>query len=91
LLIRNRVNAGDMTRLLLGHGADPMSGLRGASLMHWACGCGNLKAAQALAEYFTTAPGQLPPGGFADLRDTPGATPLHWAAAGARYYFTRRI
>ena len=64
-----------MVRLLLQHGANPDCGVRGASLVHWACGCGNLEAARALAEHLSLE-------NIVHLRDASGATPLHWAAAG---------
>jgi Ankyrin repeats (3 copies) len=63
-----------VTRLLLSHGANPYArDHRGATLLHWACGTGHWDAALALLPYCPVT--------VRTTRD--GATPLHWAAAGA--------
>mmetsp|Transcript_45978 Transcript_45978/g.92792 ORF Transcript_45978/g.92792 Transcript_45978/m.92792 type:complete len:342 (+) Transcript_45978:38-1063(+) len=80
-----------MVNLLVQHGANPnpaghpARGLKHGqtSLLHWACGCGNLDAARALAAlppFSTTSQGAQ----LSQLRDASGATLLHWAAAGVR-------
>ena len=66
----------DLIRLLIRHGANPYeTDIRGATLLHWAAGAGNIPAYQALLPYFTT-------GNPSASRD--GATPLHWAVAGVQ-------
>mmetsp|Transcript_18089 Transcript_18089/g.27966 ORF Transcript_18089/g.27966 Transcript_18089/m.27966 type:complete len:638 (+) Transcript_18089:104-2017(+) len=70
------VSSGDMIELLIQHGANPLErDARGASLLHWAAGCGNLDAVKCLLPYF--------PEGVLTATERDGATPLHWAAAGA--------
>ena len=71
------ITSGDLISLLLQHGANPIErDARGVSLLHWAAGCGNLGAVQVLLVHFRQ-------GVFTEApRD--GATPFHWAAAGAK-------
>jgi ankyrin repeat protein len=74
LEIVNRLTSAELARLLVQHGANPRErDYRGATLLHWACGTGNLDAARVLAEWV--------PADAAAERD--GAGCLHWAAAGA--------
>lgn len=62
--------------LLIQHGANPLErDNRGVSLLHWAAGTGNLDAVKELLPHF--------PEGVLELTERDGATPLHWAAAGA--------
>jgi ankyrin repeat protein len=74
LQILDQLHSSDLVSLLIAHGAnaterDP----RGATLLHWACGTGNLRAAHVLSRHVSVS--------AAAERDE--ATPLHWAAAGA--------
>ena len=63
-----------LVALLLSHGAHPYErDSSGATLLHWACGSGNVDAVPSLLQYL--------PVNVTVERD--GATPLHWAAAGA--------
>jgi ankyrin repeat protein len=79
------ISSADLLRLLIHHGANPLErDNRGVSLLHWAAGTGNLAAVYELLPHFETQPSRLECGGGVmerALRD--GATPLHWAAAGA--------
>jgi ankyrin repeat protein len=70
------ISSANVISLLLRHGANPLElDVRGTSLLHWAAGCGNLGAVQVLFPYFENR-------AFTKAtRD--GATPFHWAAAGA--------
>lgn len=75
------VTSAQMIRLLIKHGGNPVEkDVRGVSLMHWAAGAGNLDGLKELVDAL--------PGGIEEAvhmkagRD--GATPLHWAAAGAK-------
>ena len=59
---------------LITHGANPLEqDSRGATLLHWACGCGNLDAVKCLVKWIDV--------NYSIERD--GGTSLHWAAAGA--------
>lgn len=70
------ITSGQVIALLLHHGANPMElDARGVSLLHWAAGCGNLEAVNVLLPYFKD-------GVFTEAQRD-GATPFHWAAAGA--------
>ena len=70
------ITSGEMVSLLIQHGANPLErDARGATLLHWAAGTGNLGASQVLLDFFKD-------GVFTDAQRD-GATPLHWAAAGA--------
>jgi ankyrin repeat protein len=86
-----------LIRLFIQHGAPVMERDRcGVTLLHWACGTGNLDAAVELMQHMTTKDeirpthSLLPNGTGTDnsavwlLTDRDGATPLHWAAAGTR-------
>jgi ankyrin repeat protein len=74
------ITSGEMIELLIQHGANPLErDNRGVSLLHWAAGTGNLKGVQALFPYFDRAESSAC---FAEA-ERDGATPLHWAAAGA--------
>jgi ankyrin repeat protein len=74
LEIVDRLDSAELARLLVQHGANPRErDCRGATLLHWACGTGNLEAARVLSEWV--------PADAAAERD--GAGCLHWAAAGA--------
>ena len=70
------ITSGQLLELLIEHGANPFErDNRGVSLLHWACGTGNLDACTVLLKYFTN---------FEELQtERDGATPLHWAVAGA--------
>ena len=71
------ITSAEITCLLLQHGANPMElDARGVSLLHWAAGCGNLHVVKVLLPYF-------PEGAFTKA-ERDGATPFHWAAAGAK-------
>lgn len=64
----------NLTVLLVQHGANPKErDHRGATLLHWACGCGNWKVAAELISHCSAW----------DDQSRDGSTPLHWAAAGA--------
>jgi ankyrin repeat protein len=74
LEILDRLHSSDLVSLLIAHGANATErDHRGATLLHWACGTGNLRAAHVLSRHVSVS--------AAAERD--GATPLHWAAAGA--------
>lgn len=96
------VTSAQLVGYLIQHGSNPWeTDVRGASLFHWAAGCGNLDGLQELVHCcnilgyvpqgredhsFHTAMTSSNPGVHAAIlwkasRD--GATPLHWAAAGA--------
>jgi ankyrin repeat protein len=66
-------NNDHLEELLISHGANPLEQSRGATLLHWACGSGNLDAVKCLLPYIHV--------NFELDRD--GAIPMHWAAAGA--------
>ena len=69
------ITTADMTGLLIQHGANPLDrDNRGATLLHWAAGSGNLGCVKLLLRLFKD-------GVFTET-DREGATPLHWAAAG---------
>lgn len=71
------ITSAEIISLLLQHGANPMElDARGVSLLHWAAGCGNLGAVKVLLPYFEK-------GVFTEA-ERDGATPFHWAAAGAK-------
>ncbi|KAL3926012.1 MAG: hypothetical protein SGILL_000011 [Bacillariaceae sp.] len=70
------ITSTEIIRLLIQHGANPLErDVRGTTLLHWAAGSGNLDAVQQLLPYF--------PNGLLERTKRDGATPLHWAAAGA--------
>jgi ankyrin repeat protein len=70
------ITSAEVLRLLIQHGANPLErDNRGVSLLHWAAGTGNLEAVKALVEFF--------PKGVLVQTERDGATPLHWAVAGA--------
>jgi len=82
------ITPGQMVRLLIHNGANPLeTDVRGISLLHWAAGCGNGDALEALAA--AAFPAAAARGGAlreAAVRleaERDGATVLHWAAAGA--------
>ncbi|KAL7547075.1 hypothetical protein ACHAWF_010395 [Thalassiosira exigua] len=99
LLKTANVTSAQLVRYLIQHGANPWeTDVRGASLFHWASGCGNLDGLQALVEECDKLGSRLPSRGIANSTSpsTPGvhaallwkasrddAVPLHWAAAGA--------
>ena len=73
-----------LVQLLISHGANSHeTDIRGVSLLHWACGSGNLGAVQALVRYWTLFSESIQ-----DILQRPsereGATPLHWAACGVQ-------
>jgi ankyrin repeat protein len=70
------VTSAEILRLLIQHGANPLErDNRGITLLHWAAGTGNLEAVKELLPFF--------PNVVLELTERDGATPLHWAAAGA--------
>jgi ankyrin repeat protein len=70
------ITSAEMLRLMIQHGANPLErDVRGTTLLHWAAGTGNLEAVQELLPHF--------PNGLLQTTERDGATPLHWAAAGA--------
>ena len=94
------VTTGQLIRYLIQHGGNPYEeDVRGASLFHWAAGCGNLEALQELVtscneldfDRMSTNETQASKnsqsyGALAALlwkASRDDATPLHWAAAGA--------
>ncbi|KAL7453499.1 hypothetical protein ACHAWC_005164, partial [Mediolabrus comicus] len=95
LLSTANVTSAQLVTYLIQHGANAYeTDVRGASLFHWAAGCGNLDALKALVVCCNTRNGissnsnstLSTPGTSAALlwkasRDD--AIPLHWAAAGA--------
>lgn len=71
------ITSGEMISLLVQHGANPVErDTRGISLLHWAAGSGNLGAVKELLPHFQD-------GVFTEA-ERDGATPFHWAAAGAK-------
>jgi ankyrin repeat protein len=75
------ITSGDMIRLLVNHGANPLErDVRGVSLIHWAAGAGNLQGLNALIDMWPETSSSC--NNLTATRD--GATPLHWAAAGAK-------
>ena len=74
------LSSAEVVDLLIQHGANPLErDNRGVTLLHWACGTGNLPAAQVLLPYFGT--NKL--ASVLERASRDGATPLHWAVAGA--------
>jgi len=70
------ITSSELLRLLIQHGANPLErDVRGASLLHWAAGTGNLEAFRTLLPLF--------PNGILERTDRDGSTVLHWACAGA--------
>lgn len=70
------ITSAQLLELLISHGANPMErDHRGVSLLHWAAGSGNVEALQVLLPYFEE--------GVWTKTERDGATPLHWAVAGA--------
>ena len=91
------IDSAELIQLLVQHGANPLErDHRGATLLHWAAGTGNLAAFHALQPYFEqaserktkTQPNQESSSGVVlsaaatAITTRDGATPLHWAAAG---------
>ena len=71
------VTSSEILQLLIQHGSNPLErDNRGVSLLHWAAGTGNVQAVQILLDYF-------PQNGVLERTERDGATPLHWAVAGA--------
>ncbi len=70
------ITSKEVLQLLIQHGANPLErDTRGTTLIHWAAGTGNLEAFQTLLPYF--------PDELLTKTERDGATPLHWACAGA--------
>lgn len=71
------ISSAELIELALQHGANPLErDNRGSTLLHWAAGTGNLEAIKVLLPYFSSK-------GITERTERDGATPLHWAAAGA--------
>jgi hypothetical protein len=71
------ITCGELISLLVQHGANPVErDTRGVSLLHWAAGSGNLGAVQELLPHFQD--------GIFTEAERDGATPFHWAVAGAK-------
>ncbi|GKY91645.1 hypothetical protein MPSEU_000136400 [Mayamaea pseudoterrestris] len=89
------VTSGELVRLLILHGANPRErDRRGATLVHWAAGTGNLEGLVELLPHAVTfacdkSCGRQN-GGVWLQSERDGATPLHWAVAGcnARHFGT---
>ena len=94
LLDTANVTSAQLIHYLIQHGANPYeTDVRGASLFHWAAGCGNLDGLKELVnccnkrEAGQGINSQLPNPGYSaallwrSCRDN--AIPLHWAAAGS--------
>ena len=70
------ITSKEILQLLIQHGANPLEkDTRGTTLLHWAAGTGNLDAFEILLPYF--------PYRLLEKTERDGATPLHWACAGA--------
>ena len=87
------ISSAQLMDLLIQHGASPVErDHRGVTLLHWACGTGNLCGAQVLLKYMDAAAAMDAHDNNSTKRvssvwlttDRDGATPLHWAAAGAK-------
>jgi ankyrin repeat protein len=79
--IKANVTSSEMVKLLVCAGANPLEkDVRGVSLVHWAAGAGNLDGLVELIDFL--------PGGIEEAlglkADRDGASPLHWASAGAK-------
>lgn len=95
LMTTANVTSAQLIRYLIQHGANPYEeDVRGASLFHWAAGCGNLDALRELVECCNEL--NVYRAATNDCTNCRGieaallwkasrdhATPLHWAAAGA--------
>ncbi|KAL7526965.1 hypothetical protein ACHAXR_001730, partial [Thalassiosira sp. AJA248-18] len=93
------VTSAQLIQYLIQHGANPWeTDVRGASLFHWAAGCGNLEGLQELVDGCDRLESRLQARGTNNTSSpkNPGvhaallwkasrddATPLHWAVAGA--------
>lgn len=72
------LDSSTLVALLISHGANPRdTDIRDISLLHWACGAGNIGAVKALVSVLGVDAIKM-----RAARD--GATPLHWAACGVR-------
>ena len=81
LLETANTTAAQLVRYLLQSGANPYeTDVRGASLFHWAAGCGNL---EGLRELVSACGGKGRKAALLWMASRDDATPLHWAAAGA--------
>jgi ankyrin repeat protein len=70
------ISSAEMISLLIQHGANPLEqDARGSSLLHWAAGTGHLDNIKVLLSHFDK--------GVFEETERDGATPLHWASAGA--------
>ena len=80
---------GRIAELLISHGANYLEPDRHASLLHWACGTGNLDVAKAMLEAQSvanedaTSPKAEVIINSQNAKDE--ATPLHWAACGVDF------
>ena len=75
------ITSSELVKLLAGAGANPLEkDVRGVSLIHWAAGAGNLGGLVELIQFLE--------GGMEEAlsmkAERDGASPLHWAAAGAK-------
>mmetsp|Transcript_21914 Transcript_21914/g.51686 ORF Transcript_21914/g.51686 Transcript_21914/m.51686 type:complete len:418 (-) Transcript_21914:1498-2751(-) len=81
LLETANTTAAQLVRYLLQAGANPYeTDVRGASLFHWAAGCGNL---EGLRELVSACGDKGRKAALLWMASRDDATPLHWAAAGA--------
>lgn len=84
------LKSSNLVELLISHGANSReTDVRGVSLLHWACGSGNLGAVKVLVHVsvslkpcYDTMDSIGVPSAVKIQSERDGATPLHWAACG---------